>query len=586
MYQFYYSDKNRITGAAHYEKNLSDVFNVTAVRPAVWEEHCLECSAPLCFDTCPHYIARSDGRCMRFDNGIFVSENKLGICGESARVKFRPWANMMTVIFPQWYSLEKYHSSVSANAKLGKGFEKILRSHLPVKAKWESIRTAEYARRMKLKSGDDSSAPDAFIFHGFSFEEKPFRLIIEIFDSHTSMARTSIEMNPGENLQVIDISVFGEPARTPGNVVKVYPENDTEAEIEILWCDFVKGNKLVSEKPAEKVKCVVWDLDNTLWNGTLIETDNPDTLKLNSEILNTIKALDKRGIIQSIASKNDYEPAWNVVNKLGVADYFIYPQIHWNAKSSSVEAIAKSLNIGIDTFALIDDSVFEREQVKSALPQVRVYDVDIIANLLDLPEFDVPVTDESKNRRAMYKAEEKRNLLKNSDNSDTVEFLMKCNLRMNIFTPETEDEILRCFELVVRTNQLNMSGIKYSKEEFDSVLHRENHTNFAFSCEDDFGSYGIVGFGQYKIEEEKLVFTEFAMSCRVAGKYVESALFSELLRRANCEEGVFKVNITKKNSLLRRSLEEIGFVVSCHNDEKVEFLFKNNLLYSNLVTLW
>lgn len=167
--------------------------------------------------------------------------------------------------------------------------------------------------------------------------------------------------------------------------------------MDILWCDFVQGNAIESEKPAEKVKCVVWDLDNTLWNGTLIETDNPEDLKIRPGVLEIIHELDQRGIIQSIASKNDMDVAWPVVEKLGIAEYFLYPQIHWNAKSDSIRQIAKALNIGIDTFAFIDDSNFERMQVQSALPQVRVYDEKELQNILQRPEFKVMVTEESKN---------------------------------------------------------------------------------------------------------------------------------------------------------------------------------------------
>lgn len=583
MYQFYYSDKNRISGKAEYKQNVADLFTVEAIRTTMWEEHCLECAAPTCFGTCPHFIARSDGRCMRFDNGIAVSKNEKGVCGEAARVKFRQWANMMTIIFADWQSPDKYTSETALNEKLGKGFDKLLRSHLPVKAKWESVRTAEYARRMKLKNAADTSAPDAFIFHGYSFEKEPFRLIVEIFDSHTSAARTSIELTPGENIHILSSAVFGEAANTPGFLVKVYPENNLEAEVEILWCDFVKGKKIVSETPADKVKCVVWDLDNTVWDGILIETENTAELKLRENVLDTIKALDERGIIQSVASKNEFAPAWEAVQKLGISDYFLYPQIHWNAKSGSIETIAGSLNIGADTFALIDDSAFEREQVRAALPQVRTYDAEEITSLLTRPEFDVPVTTESKSRRLMYKAEEKRGELKAAGGTDAIDFLKKCNIRLNIFTPESDEEILRCYELVVRTNQLNMSGKKYTREEFDAVLNKPGHTDFAFSCEDDFGSYGIVGFGQFAAENSELVFTEFAMSCRVAGKYVESALFAELLSRAGCNNGRFTVNKTKKNTLLRKTLADIGFVTANETEESVAYTFTSELKNKDIV---
>lgn len=585
MYQFYYADSSKITKQPRYDKNVSNEYKVSAIRPTMWEEHCLECSAPVCFNNCIHYIPRSDGRCMRFENGIYVYPNEKGCCGQGARVKFRKWANMMTIIFPAMLEISDYKKLTDKNQKLGNKLQRISDSKLPVRPKWEAIRITEFLRRKKLRgiTGLENNA-DAFIFHGYSFEDKAFNLILEIYDSHTPVFKYSICVQPGENLVILDESKISMACNIDGYLVKIYPENDIEAELDIIWCDFVKGNRVVSDKPASKVKCVVWDLDNTLWNGTLIETDNPEELQLNPDVLDIIKALDERGIIQSISSKNDYDLAWPIVEKLGVAEYFIYPQIHWNAKSGSMEQIAKCLNIGIDALALIDDSVFERNQVKDALSQVRVYDAIEVVDLLDKPEFDVLITEESKNRRAMYKAEEKRNqLMQSADNSDTIEFLKRCNLKIELFEPATEDEKLRCYELLVRTNQLNLSGKKYTPGEYDSVLKRDKHTNFSLSCKDDFGSYGIVGFGQYRVLDNKLIFTEFAMSCRVAGKYVESALFSALLEKENCESGTFCVSKTKKNILLRNTLQSIGFTITEESDDKVSYEFKQELSHKKLV---
>jgi FkbH-like protein len=275
-----------------------------------------------------------------------------------------------------------------------------------------------------------------------------------------------------------------------------------------------------------------------------------------------------------------------VLERLNIAEYFLYPQIHWNPKSGSMEQIAKSLNIGIDALALIDDSAFERSQVTSVWPQVRVYDAAELHELLAREEFDVPATEESRNRRAMYRAEEKRNTLMAGEHTDLADFIRKCNLSMHVFTPSTAEEKLRCYELVVRTNQLNMTGRKYTSEEFGGVLARPGHKNFAFSCADDFGEYGIVGFGQYRVEGEQLVFTEFAMSCRAAGKFVESALFAHLLKRENCTAGKFEVVKTKKNILLRNTLEQIGFAIEHESGDNVSYRFNADLKNRDMVTQW
>lgn len=584
MYQFYYADKSRTWNRKECKENIRDRFRITAVRPAMWEEHCLECSAPTCFESCVHYQARSDGRCKRFENGLLTFADEKACCGQGVHVRFRKWGNMMTVLFPAMLAETDYCRLWKKNEGTGKLLGTIESSPLPQSLRWKGIRIPEFLRRRNLRklSGLDNTA-DAFLFHGYSYNEESYRLIVEIYDDHTPVYKTAIAITPGENLAVI--RNLSPECSKANNLVKIYPENNLEAELDILWCDFVQGQAIAAKQPAAKVKCVVWDLDNTLWNGTLIETDDPKTLTLKPGVRELMEALDHRGIVQSVASKNDYAAAMAVLEQLGIADYFLYPQIHWNPKSGSVERIAKSLNIGIDSLALIDDSAFERNQVASEWPQVRTYDVTEIGDLLNRPEFDVPATEESRNRRAMYRAEEKRNTLMNAEHTDIADFIRKCNLKLHVFTPTTEDEKLRCYELVVRTNQLNMSGVKYTSEEFETVLTRSGHKNFAFSCTDDFGEYGIVGFGQYRVEDDTMVFTEFAMSCRVAGKFVESALFAHLLGQENCKAGTFAVKKTKKNILLRNTLEQIGFRIESESEASVSYDFTDSLQNRGIVTL-
>lgn len=584
MYQFYYSD-NREYQHAELKQKISGHFNVDRVRPTMWEEHCLECSAPVCFGNCAHYAARRDGRCMRFDNGIRTFENASACCGQGARLKFRKWANMMTIIYPGMLSPEEYNKLTAKNEKLGKMLRSAVNSKLPTGLKWQYIRTIEYLRRRRLRrlAAADTSKPDAFVFHGYSYGRESFNLIMEVFDGHTPLFRQAIPISHGENLTIIPGDKLLPCCSTPGYLVKLYPENDIEAELDILWCDFVQGGFVEKDAPAEKVKCLVWDLDNTLWNGILIETEDNESLELKAGVLETIKKLDERGIIQSIASKNDFAPAMEQLEKLGISEYFLYPEIHWNAKSASIKNIAANLNIGVDAMAFIDDSVFEREQVHSALPEVRTYDALEVEKLTELPEFDVIVTDESRHRREMYRAEEKRNALMASENDDTVSFLRKCNLRIKVFAPQTEADITRCFELVNRTNQLNMSGRRYTRNEFDALLSKIGQTSIAFSCRDDFGSYGIVGFMQYRKDNCELCFTEFAMSCRVAGKYVESALFTHVLNDTCCEKGTLTVHKTKKNVLLRKTFESIGFAVEQDNAETVKYDVTLPLMHSDLV---
>ena len=581
MYQYYYSNlKNE---KLNIKQSINDVYKVEKIRVTMWEEHCLECSAPLCYETCLNYVARQDGRCKLFKDSISQSDNESGVLGKSARVKFRKWGNLLSVVYPKMLTYNEYKKIEKSADRISKGLYKTIRGKLPTSLKWKIIRTREYLRRRKLKNGIDEKS-DAFVLHCYNHNIESFTLFLEIFDNnHNSLFKHGFKILEGENLYVLTSDMYNEACDKSGNIIKIYPENNYEADVTFLWCDFVQGEPVVSSKSADKVKCVVWDLDNTLWDGILIEYDGEKPLQLKPGVLSLIKILDEKGIVQSIASKNDFEPAMEMLKKLGIDDYFIYPQINWGAKSDSLKNIAKSLNINIDTFALIDDSVFERNQVKAVLPCVRVYDEKTVTNLHKEKPFDVIVTADSKNRRAMYKAEEKRNIIKTESSSDITDFIKKCELEVVLFPPKTDEEKLRCFELVLRTNQLNMSGVKYSEDEFNSLLCRDDVKTYAMSCKDIFGEYGIIGFMQYTKEDNRIIFKEFAMSCRVAGKYIESALFSHILEKEEAGCGVFQVNITAKNSLLRRTLENIGFTVESQTKDKICYGFAKELKNKEII---
>src|SRR5438128_684304 len=144
----------------------------------------------------------------------------------------------------------------------------------------------------------------------------------------------------------------------------------------------VQPGSLREQRQEAKIKCVVWDLDNTLWEGVLLEGDD---LVLRDNVATIIETLDRRGILQSIASKNDYQQAMATLSGFGLKDYFLFPQIGWDTKAVSIGLIAKSLNRGLDTVAFIDDQAFEREEVRYSLPDVRCLDAVMLDLLLEMP---------------------------------------------------------------------------------------------------------------------------------------------------------------------------------------------------------
>lgn len=144
------------------------------------------------------------------------------------------------------------------------------------------------------------------------------------------------------------------------------------------------------------VKCVVWDLDNTVWDGVLLEDGD---VKLRPGVVEVIRTLDGRGILHSIASRNDHDAAMAKLEEFGIAEYFLYPQITWDNKSDSIRVIAETINIGIDTLAFVDDQPFERDEVSYAHPQVLCVDALDAERLPDLPRMQPRfVTEDSRER--------------------------------------------------------------------------------------------------------------------------------------------------------------------------------------------
>jgi FkbH-like protein len=313
-------------------------------------------------------------------------------------------------------------------------------------------------------------------------------------------------------------------------------------------------------KPAAKVKCVVWDLDNTLWRGTLIE-DGFENLTLNADAVAAIKELDGRGILHSVASKNNADEALDALKRFGLSEYFLAPQIGWGPKSAGVTEIARRLNINKNTFLFIDDQAFERAEVSSAHPDLRVIDDSRIGGLTALPELDAPVTEEARNRRQMYKVEETRENAFRQADSSFLDFLRSCEITLTI-SALAEANIARVFELSQRTNQLNYAGRATTRKDVEDLRNgvASGKEGLVLSCTDKFGDYGVIGFAI--VDVERFHVENFFMSCRVQHKKVDHAFFAWLIERAMTrgQDVVSTVfHFSGRNQSARQVLKEMKF---------------------------
>ncbi|HEU5474644.1 MAG TPA: HAD-IIIC family phosphatase [Actinophytocola sp.] len=281
---------------------------------------------------------------------------------------------------------------------------------------------------------------------------------------------------------------------------------------------------------AGTVKCVVWDLDNTVWDGILLE-DGAVTPR--PEVVEVIRTLDERGILNSIASRNDHGAAMAKLEELDLAEYFLYPQINWGNKSDSVRAVADAINIGIDALAFVDDQAFERDEVSFAHPAVLCIDAVDAKRIPDMPRMRPRfVTSDSRERRQLYRSDARRRDAEQTHQGTAEEFLAALDMCFRI-APARERDLQRAEELTVRTNQLNATGYTYSYDELDAFRRSPDHDLFVAELTDTYGGYGKIGLALVERGRECWTVKLLLMSCRVMSRGVGTVLLNYLIQRAH-----------------------------------------------------
>ena len=291
----------------------------------------------------------------------------------------------------------------------------------------------------------------------------------------------------------------------------------------------VLGPKPGSDRKQRTIKVLVWDLDDTVWEGTLLEGDD---LRLRSGVREVLEELDRRGILNSIASKNEHEDAMAKLAEFGLDHFFLYPQINWNPKSSGIGRIREELNVGMDAVAFIDDQPFERDEVGRAHSEVLQLQASQLTQIPEMPEF-VPrfITDESSRRRLLYQADSRRKVAESDFEGTDEEFLASLGMSFTI-SPVRDEDLERAEELTVRTNQLNATGESYSYEQLDGLRHSSDHQLLIAELSDRYGDYGKIGLALIEMGDEAWTIKLLLMSCRVMSRGVGTILVNHLMQGA------------------------------------------------------
>ncbi|MVO98331.1 HAD-IIIC family phosphatase [Paenibacillus lutrae] len=317
------------------------------------------------------------------------------------------------------------------------------------------------------------------------------------------------------------------------------------------------------------IKCLVWDLDDTLWQGTL--QDDEAGIKLLPGIMSVLDTLDRRGIVQSIASRNNWEHVKSKLEELGVGQYFLYPQCHYDSKALSIERISKELNIGLDSLALIDNDPFERFEINYYVPQVRTYDARQYLDLPEFPEFQAGhATEESENRRQYMQARYRREEARKEHKGSREQFLKECGMKLQIRLAQEED-YPRVVELSHRTNQMNSLLERIDLPFVDSYCNQAGHYLYVAKLEDRFGAHGLIGTCFVNTGGEEIDVSLFCISCRIEGRGIASAFLYTVLERLGQQlptAQTVRCRLVRKERNLpaRLLLEMLGFKKSASDD--------------------
>lgn len=321
----------------------------------------------------------------------------------------------------------------------------------------------------------------------------------------------------------------------------------------------------------KKCKCIVLDLDNTLWGGVIGE-DGVGGIELATskegarfrDFQRHLKELKDEGIILAVVSKNNREDALAGINEhpdmLLRENDFVAIKANWELKPVNIDNLAKELNLGLDSFVFIDDNPVEREAVKIALPQVNV--PDFPQDTTELEKFATEIsktyfpslrlTKEDTQKTEQYQTEHKRAELKNA--ALTLEdYLASLEMKLTIHEVK-ETDIARAAQMTQKTNQFNLTTKRYTEADIRHFVESNNYKIWIGELEDKFGSYGKVILAIAKLEKDKAYIDTFLMSCRVMGRNVEKDFLNYIeteLKKSSATQIWTQYIPTAKNSVVK-----------------------------------
>lgn len=267
----------------------------------------------------------------------------------------------------------------------------------------------------------------------------------------------------------------------------------------------------------KNIKLVIWDLDDTFWKGTLSE----GSVFPIKENLKLVKDLTDRGIVNAICSKNDIQPVLSKLKELNIERYFVFNSIDWTPKGERIANMISDMGLRPLNVLFIDDNVVNLSEARYYSDSLMISEPAILPTLARYVEA-LPVNDKNHSRLERYRILEQKRDSKNQF-SDNLAFLFSTDTRVEI-KKDCLNQLDRIHELIMRTNQLNFTKNRMSKDELRLLLENRDVDSGYVNVSDKFGDYGIVGF--YAIKNSECI--HFLFSCRTIGQGVEQYIYSTL----------------------------------------------------------
>ncbi|MFN8250493.1 MAG: HAD-IIIC family phosphatase [Ferruginibacter sp.] len=385
-----------------------------------------------------------------------------------------------------------------------------------------------------------------------------------------------------KNLFIIDLNLL-QSRLGHGYVTdnKIYVNTELFFSVDFLPVVAKAINDIILSVKGSFKKCLILDLDNTTWGG-IIGDDGVENIQIGdlgigkafSELQLWAKQLKQRGIILAICSKNDEANAKEPFEKhpdmiLRLDDIAVFVA-NWNNKADNIRYIQSVLNIGFDSMVFLDDNPFERNLVRTNIPEVTVPELpedpaEYLAHIRGLNLFETAsFTAEDEQRTKQYQEEANRAILQQQFTNEN-DFLKSLNM-VSVVEPFNKFNTPRVAQLTQRSNQFNLRTIRYTEEEVTKVAESSDHITMAFSLADKYGDYGLISLVILKRTGPTTLFIDtWIMSCRVLKRNMENFVLNSIVKQAG-EKGFATITgeylPTPKNGMVKDHYQNLGFTYS------------------------